>query len=303
MAPSQPDILFDIKNAYYIGNFQHCINEAQKLKAGSAEEQQERDMYMYRAYIAQKKYRVVLDEVDRRHASPDMLAIRMLADYLASGSDINKKDQVVNQLGELLASVDLPSPILLLMAGYIYNLQQDLAQALRILQNADSLECYALQVQIYLSMNRPDLAKNQLKHMQEKDEDATITQLAQAWVTLCHAVEKRQESFYIYQELSDKYSPTPILLNGQVYALGCQGKYEDADTLAQEALDKDSNNPETLINLIMLSQKVGKQPEVGSRYLTQLRDSHQAHPYLVNYMEKEQEFDRLTMQFAPAASI
>lgn len=32
---SDVDLLFDIRNSFFLGNFQHCITEAQKIKVGS----------------------------------------------------------------------------------------------------------------------------------------------------------------------------------------------------------------------------------------------------------------------------
>lgn len=53
------DDFFEVKNAFYLGNYQHCINEASKIRGKSLE----KDLYTYRSYIALKKYRIVLDEI------------------------------------------------------------------------------------------------------------------------------------------------------------------------------------------------------------------------------------------------
>ena len=97
MAPSTSDHvdeLFDIKNAFYTGNYQTCVNEAQKLKLSDPELSTDRDVLMYRAYLALKKFRVVLEEVGPS-SKPLLQPLAMLATFLSNHS---RKVAVVDSL-------------------------------------------------------------------------------------------------------------------------------------------------------------------------------------------------------------
>nr|CAD7439083.1 unnamed protein product [Timema bartmani] len=282
--------------------------------------QLERDIFLYRAYIAQKKYRVVLDEISGV-SPPELQPLKLLAEYFAVPS---KRDTIVSKLDQQASgNVDVNNYTSIIVTATIYYHEGNFEAALRILNQADYLECSALTLQIYLKINRVDLAIKEMKSMQEKDDDATLTQLAQAWVNIAmctgaaiserdkeivpHAQgrtdaaqtseidgeggDKLQDAYYIFQEMTDKHSSTPLLLNGQAVCFIGQGKYEEAEAALQESLDKDSNNPDTLINMI-----------VSNRFLSQLKDSHLEHPFVKEYLLKENEFERLTKQYAPSTN-
>jgi len=275
----------------------HSFKFLKVIGKGSPDLRIERDVFLYRAYTAQGKFGVVLDEV--RQSSPgEVQAIRILADYLQSPS---KKETILKQLETKLNSSDF-SEYFLLIASTIYFHEQDYDSALRCLHQSQALESGALSVQIYIAMDRLDLARKELKGMQDIDEDATLTQLATAWFTLAVGGEKAQDAYYIFQELADKYTPTVMLLNGQAASYMQMGKFEDAESQLQEALERDSNNASTLINMAVLSQHLGKSQEVSNRYVSQLKDSNYSHRFTKDYFAKEKDFDRIVSQYAPSVS-
>lgn len=296
---NEVDVLIDVKNAYFMGNFQQCINESQKLKGLNEDQMLVRDVFLYRAYIAQKKYTVVMDEITAGANTPSELqSIKLLAEYLSVPL---RRDAIIEKLDKQISSgFDSSNIPLIIVAATIYQHNGSHESALRVLHQAEHLECSALAIQALLSYDRVDLARKELKNMQEKDEDATLTQLASVWVNLASGGEKYQEAFYIVQEMIDKYGSTPLLLNLLASCHIAQGKNTDADTVLQDALDKDPNNADTLINLFMNSSFVGKAPEVANRYLSQLKDAHPNHNFVQEYYKKEIEFDQVAKIFAAA---
>jgi len=281
-----------VKTSFYIGNYRQCVKEAQKLQVGEQSLGLECDILMYRAYLAEGKYNLVLGEVETR-SGPEFLALVLLAKIMQNPSN---KDAVISEVGNVLneGAASLCPNIVALLCANVYLLAGDFESTLRVTNSASSLECHALAVQTLLQMNRVDIATKEVKKMQEIDEDTTVSQLSLAALNIAMADTKSiQTAYYVYQELADKFGPTPILLNGQAVCFLLQGKSEQAEDVLQKALDKDSGHPETLINLSIVSQFLGAK-DSAKRYISQVKDSHPDHPYVLRLQEKEKLFDEFS---------
>lgn len=130
------DELFAIRNLFSLGAYQTIINEVSSSRAPLSDSAKlEAKSYLYRAYIAQGKYNLVISEL-KDSQIPEQQAVRLLAAYLQakSKSDNTAREDAVKQVTELLAEgTNAAIPLVQLVAGTVLYNEGLLEDALKVL--------------------------------------------------------------------------------------------------------------------------------------------------------------------------
>ncbi|KAJ3197396.1 hypothetical protein HK101_003822 [Irineochytrium annulatum] len=277
------DELHSLRNQFYLGGFQQVVNDATNpaVVPRSDQARNDRRVYLYRAYIAQGRYNPALNEITDSD-SPELVAVKALAKYLTSSDTAGKEGAV--KTAQALVEQGISSPLLAVVLASIFyqdGLFEDALKAVVLFPK--NLECLAFAVQIYLRIDRVDLARKEVTAFKTWADDATLAQVVEAWVNVFAGSEdKYQEAFYTFDELASSNVVTPRLLTGKAVCKMISGKFNEAEELLVESLNRNSSDPETLANLIICAHAVGKPAELPQRYMKYFEVSGALLTYLVN---------------------
>ena len=117
---------------------------------------------------------------------------------------------------------------------------------------ADVAYSVALIVQIYLSINRPDLAKKEFERSKRWAEDDLLLQLIESTISLVTGKDAYSNSHSFYTEqLGNPSLTSPHLLTARGVTRILRGEIPGAKSDLEDALSQQSGDRETLAALIV----------------------------------------------------
>ncbi len=181
---TQTDELLPIRNSYYLGAYAKTLADIQSLPPHA---QQNARLIAYKSLIAQGNYPAVINSINPQRDPPVIIAIMILAKLSdAIRRNTPNKAVFIGDMQELLSQGgNALEPSIQYIAANAFYLVGDLEQALKLVSKSPKdMECAALAIQIYLKLDRVDIAKKELTQLKNWADDATLAQLVEAWVNL-----------------------------------------------------------------------------------------------------------------------
>jgi len=251
----------------------------------------EREEFLARAQMTLGDY----DKVIASGAGSDREGLKTLA--LAAeyyGAVATAREPLLDQIKSTVAASS--SATAQLVAAQVF-LDSDLTkEALQCVISGSTMEQQALTLQIYLKIDRPDLAQQTLSQMKRKDEDAILTQICGVLCALASGSNGSGDALHSLKSLMEQYGPSPMLLNLMACAYMQGANYAEAEKRLEECLQEfpDQVLPDTLINLVVCCQHQGKPTD---KWMTQVQSKFPNHKFSEGVARVQAAFDREMVKY------
>ncbi|KAL2869295.1 putative Coatomer subunit epsilon [Aspergillus lucknowensis] len=285
--------LINIQNAFFQGQYQEVIDF--NTSSFSPENNLPARVLQLRSHIALGETEKVLADVEREDETPDLAAVKALAQHTAGHAD--SALQLVQDLAENYPE----NGTVQVLGGTVLQARGKSEEALALLaKHQGNLEAVALIVQIHLQQNRSDLALKEVQAAKRWAQDSLLVNLAESWVGMRVGGERYQSAFYVYEELASADSTSaPLSVIGQAVAEIHLGRLPEAEAAISTALQKYPNEAGLIANAIVLNVLAGKPTEDLEK---RLQETQPSHVLQADIQEKSEFFDAAATKYSAKVS-
>eukprot|EP00523_Entomoneis_sp_CCMP467_P014752 CAMPEP_0168785476 /NCGR_PEP_ID=MMETSP0725-20121227/10770_1 /TAXON_ID=265536 /ORGANISM="Amphiprora sp., Strain CCMP467" /LENGTH=293 /DNA_ID=CAMNT_0008835583 /DNA_START=30 /DNA_END=911 /DNA_ORIENTATION=+ len=290
---AEPDDLYTLRAQFWLGHYQMAIEEAKSIarRPMPPNLKAEREEFLSRAYIASGQQ----DKATAMTDTPALQALALKAQFELSAGNEDIQATLVDQIKTLAASD--PSPSIQLTAAQVLLAAGQTKEALQQVYMGATMEHISMILQIYLKLDRLDLAKQQYNSLRQADEDAILTQLGNVYVSLAAGTTGAADALHSLNSLTEQYGASPLLLNLTAVGLMSQGDYAGAAAKLEECIRDFSDVvviPDTLINLIVCTVQQNKP---ANDLVAQMKEQYPAHPYCAGLDRVVSAFERESIKY------
>eukprot|EP00560_Eucampia_antarctica_P003397 CAMPEP_0197831576 /NCGR_PEP_ID=MMETSP1437-20131217/10826_1 /TAXON_ID=49252 ORGANISM="Eucampia antarctica, Strain CCMP1452" /NCGR_SAMPLE_ID=MMETSP1437 /ASSEMBLY_ACC=CAM_ASM_001096 /LENGTH=304 /DNA_ID=CAMNT_0043434545 /DNA_START=42 /DNA_END=956 /DNA_ORIENTATION=+ len=294
---TEPDELYTLRAQFWLGHYSLCLEEVKALirRPMPPHLKAEREEIAARALLAMGEYDKVIREGDGPTKSPAMQVLALYAKYLST-SDVATRESIVESLQKMTNNPS-SSPSFQLTASHLFLAADKTREALQCIYLGTTMEHLSSCVQIYIKIDRLDLAKDCLNLMKQADEDAILTQLSGVHYNIAQGRSTANDAIHTLMSLTEQYGPNTLLLNVSAVAHMVAENYEAAEAALQTAITdfQADDNVDTLINLAVCGQHMGK--GVDKEIIHKLRTGHAYHPFVQGLVRVEGALEREAVKY------
>ncbi|CAE6340110.1 unnamed protein product [Rhizoctonia solani] len=293
------DSLFHLKNQFFLGAYGALTSNP--LPDENSPDYLQTLLYTARSHIALRDPASALAILPETDSEPSIKAVRALAHYLQGQDSAAALEELRDASLEVEGEEGPLNGIVKVVAATAFLLEGEVEEALTTLgagAGTRDIECAALTVQAYLSINQLHLAKKEYELAKKHADDSLLIQLVEAALGLATGGTGATQASYIYTEqsllLSSSSNPAIIAAKGVAHLLRGQLPEAEADFAEAERVGKSAD---AAVGRVVVAELNGK-PGAGEEQFNVLQQSYPDHPYVKDVLAKSQLFDEAAAKFA-----
>ncbi|KAG5647806.1 hypothetical protein DXG03_007728 [Asterophora parasitica] len=299
--------LYHIKQQFVLGAYTTLVNLT--LPDPNSPTYTPALLYQARAHIALDDPKSALGLLPADSENVAVKAAASLARYVSAARGVDKdaidtsfeelRDLAVEIEGDDTDGSEEEKALVRVLAGTAFARAGEIEEALETLGvDTEDLEAVFVIVHIYLSINRPDLAKKQFERSKRWAEDDLLLQLIESTIGLATGKDgySNTNSFYT-EQLGNPSLTSPHLLTARGVTRILRNEIQEAVSDLEESLEQQKGDAEATAALVVAAGLGALKKAEADELWTQFVSKHPEHPLAVDVANKESYFDEVASKF------